>query len=438
MKHLSLCGLAVALILGAGCKITIYGPGVKDDPSRDRGTSDLGDLGPRDAGADIPADSHAPDAAPPDAAPPDAAPPDTAPPDAAPPDVAPPDASPDLPLPDLGPDVWPDLPPPDQQVPDLPAPDIWPPDHGTISGVWVSLNKGTKTTHGHATIKPGGSVTLAGVVSCPAVFGCTYSWDLGNGTKSSAKSPGAVAYPNKGLYHLTFTVRDKNKTVLGQATADVVAWTGKHTDNFQRKVVDWDKYLWLKPLSSGAKFSIKGTRLHVAHDLGLPGSTAIRSAPAVRDVRVQVTVHRSPFTKTVHYSDVIVRMHPQKLNAAFYRVRVKEGVAAYGNEVDLTIFKIVSAADEHGINLTPSPAILSGYDPARKKHMRITIDLQDNTSGVPVFNVSMAEAANPTKVLLQLKNIKDTTTKPHTHAGFTGLTQFKGQTYFDDFVVQAL
>ena len=403
-KQLLLFGLAIALVLTPGCKFTIYGPGVKGDSSRDAGASDLpslGDTAPDGPGVDRPQ-----------------------------PDVGL-DLGPDMAVPDL---PVPDLPPPDQIIPDQPLP----PDYGAIAGVWVSINKGAQTTYGHATIKPGGSVSLAGVVSCPAVFGCTYSWDLGNGKKSTAKSPGAVVYSTVGLYHVTFTVRDKNNTVLGQAKADVTVWTGKHTDSFQRTTVDWDKYLWLKPLNSAAVFSIKSNRLLVTHNVGAPGSTAIRSTPLVKDVRVDVTIIRSQITTVVHYCDVILRMHPQKLAGSYYRVRVKEGVAAYGHELDLTIFKIVSAADEHGINLTPVPPVITNFDAARKKNMRIRIDLVNDKSGVPVFNVTMVEAANPTKILLQIKNLKDTTTAPHTYAGFTGLTQFKGQTYFDDFAVQEL
>ena len=404
MKRVLLCSLTLMEL--AGCKLTIYGPGVKGGP----------DAGRRDSAGDISWDGPAPDLAAPDLAAPD-------------------QAVPDLPVPDL---PVPDLPLPDQTVPDLLQPDAMPPDYGTIAGVWISINKGANTTHGHATIKPGGAVSLDGVVTCPAVFGCQYSWDLGNGKKSTAKSPGSVVYTTAGLYHVTFTVTDKKNTVLGTAKADVVAWTGKHTDNFQRTAVEWDKYLWLKPLNSGAVFSINSNQLHVTHNLGLPGSTAIRSAPLVQDVQVEVTIRRSKLTTTVHYADVILRMHPQKLNGSFYRVRVKEGVATYGNEVDLTIFKIFTAADEHGLNLTPIPPILNNYDPSRTKDMRIKIDLKNNTSGVPVFNVTLVEAAAPAKVLLQIKDLKDTSTSPHTYAGFTGLTQFDGFTLFDDFVVQDL
>ena len=401
---LLLCAALVLVYLPA-CKLTIYGPGLTDGPGRDTAPT-------ADSGVDAPGV------------------PDLPRPDLPPPDLPPPDMPlPDLPLPDL-------------QQPDTSAPDLTPPDFGTIAGVWLRVNKRVQTTSGHATIKPGKAVTLDGVVSCPAVFGCKYSWDLGNGTTSTAKSPGSVTYTKVGVHHVTFTVRDKKNTVLGKARADVVVWTGKYTDNFTRTdvppTIQHDKYLWLKPLDAKAIFSIKSNRLHVTHNLGLPGSGALRSAPAVRDVRVQVTVQRSQITTVAHYSDVILRMHPQKLNGAFYRVRLKEGVAAYGHEIDLTIFKIVTSADEHGISLTAKPPVLTNYDPSRKKHMRLTIDIKDNASGVPVFNVTVATEAAPTKVLLQIKDLKDTTKAPHTHAGFTGLTQFKGQTYFDDFVVQEL
>lgn len=462
-------GLALTLMVATGCKITIHG---YQAPARDSGVPDGSR---RDIPVDGPAADHAvvdrelPDAPTPDLRPdlgldlavpdlplPDLPLPDVALPDLPVPDVAVPDLPvPDLPVPDLPvPDMMvPDLPVPDMMVPDLPVPDLPVPDmlvpditvpdlpvpdHGTIAGVWISIGNGPKTTHGHATIKPGGAVSLAGVVSCPVVFGCHYSWDLGNGTKSTAQSPGSVVYNTVGLHHLTFTVMDKHNTVLGTARADVAVWTGKYIDKFARTTIEWDKYLWFKPLDSAALFSIKSGMLHVKHDLGLPGSGAIRLAPLVHNLHLEVTIRRSPVTTVIHYSDVILRMHPQKLNGAFYRVRVKEGVALYGHEVDLTIFKIVDPANEHGINLTPKPAILHNYDPARKKNMRIKINLRDDKSGVPVFDVYLAEAANPNKILLQMLNIKDTTTAPHTHAGFTGLTQYTGETYFDDYVVQEL
>ena len=228
-RHLICAALALALV--PACKITINGPGVNGEPRRDAAST-------ADAGLDT-GDSR-PDAPAPDLPQPDMPLADLPLPDLPQPDLP----QPDLPQPDLlPPDVaQPDLPLPDQAVPDLLPPDATPPDQmlpdfGTIAGVWLRVNKGTQTTQGYATIKPGKSVTFDGVVSCPAAFGCKYAWDLGNGKTSTAKSPGAVTYAKVGMYHVTFTVRDKKNTVLGKARADVVVWTGKHTDSFFRLTV---------------------------------------------------------------------------------------------------------------------------------------------------------------------------------------------------------
>jgi len=366
-----------------------------------------------------------PDAAVPDAAVPDAAVPDQLVPDAAVPDQLVPDAA------------VPDQYVPDQYVPDQYVPDQLVPDLTLPKTVEIMLNNDPSATHGHATTLVGGSVTFTGLVNCVPALGCTYSWNFGNGQTGTGLTPAAVTYSTAGLYHVTFTVRDKTSFVLGQATATVTVWTGKHSDNFNRLNVDWDAHLWLKPIHSGAVYTINNQWLRVTHNLGLPGSTAIRSSPLVRNVNMAVVINRSTVTTTDHYSDVIFRMHPKDLQGRFYRVRIKEGPAVYNNEVTLTIFKIVTAVDEHGNSLTPE-VILAGYDPARKQPMLIKINLQDDTAGVPTFNVTMAAASNPTKVLLQLNNIKDTTKPPHSYAGFVGLTQYQGYTEFDDFVMQSL
>ena len=312
------------------------------------------------------------------------------------------------------------------------------PDIGPLPTPQLMINNDPTSTHGYATVKVGGALTFTGVMSCPAAVGCSYAWNFGNGKTATGKTPAAVTYAKAGQHHVTFTVRDKSNAVVGTAKGLVTAWSGKHSDSFTRAAVDWDTHLWLKPISSAVSFSIKSNWLYTSNTLGLPGSGAIRSSPLVKDVHVEVTIKRSTLTTAIHYTDVILRMHPSKLNGSFYRVRVKEGVAAYNNEVDLTIFKIISSADEHGISLTKTPPILAGYDAARKQDILLKVDLKDDKSGVPVFNVTMASAAAPTKVLLQLKDVKDSTTTPHSYAGFTGLTQFKGETYYDNFVVQQL
>ena len=392
----------------------------------------------------VPLGAGAVDARPMDAGPPDQAMPDMGlPPDAATPDTTLPDAAiPDAALPDL---VLPDQAVPDAMAPDLampdtqPAPDLPQPDLGTLPTVvpTITING---TNIGFATITPGTALSFAAVVNCPAPHTCLYKWVFGNGATGTGVQPAAVTYAQPGMLHVKLTVTDSGGQTMGTATALVTVWSGTMSDTFNRAKLDWTKDLWIKPLDANAVFSIKSNWLHVTHNLQAPGSSAILAGPLVKDVHVEVTVKRSPLTSVVHYSDVILRMHPSKLAGSFYRVRIKEGVAQYNNEIDLEIFKIISAADEHGISLVAAPPTLGGFDPTRTTDIRVIIDLQDDASGIPTFDVVFADASNTSKILLQLKGLKDTdTTAPaHAYPGFVGLTQYDGETSFDNFTMKTL
>ena len=359
----------------------------------------------------------------------------TAPGDAGVTDASPQDAGPANDAGSLDMGVPPDAAQPDT-VPtaDLPPPDLGPPPAVTPT---ITIN-GTST--GFATVTPGTSLTFAATLSCPVPYTCLYKWNFGNGKTATGKTPTAVSFPSAGMFHVKLTVTDSTNYPMGTATAVVTVWSGTMTDNFNRTAMDWTKDLWIKPLDPKAVFSIKSNWLYTKNNLQKPGSGAILAGPLVKNLHLEVTVKRSPLTTVVHYSDVILRMHPTKLNGSFYRVRIKEGLAVYNNEVDLEIFKIISSSDEHGISIVPTPPVASGYDPTRTKDIRVIIDLKNDASGIPTFDVVFAEAANTSKILLQLKGLKDTnTTAPaHSYPGLVGLTQFDGETSFDNLSLKEL
>jgi hypothetical protein len=315
-------------------------------------------------------------------------------------------------------------------------------------GPWVKiiLNGDPTSTHGYASLKIGGSVTFKGEGSCPESAGCSYDWDFGNGKTAKGLTPAAVAYGSEGIFHVTCKLKDKEGKPVAEAKATITAWTGKHTDTFERTNIDWDRNLLLPPLRKEVNYNIKTGWLHVDSNLQRPGSTAILSSPLIKNARVSVIIKRAPDASLEHYTDVILRMHPQKLNGSFYRVRTHEQKSgAQNNTLTLAIFRIDNPEDEHGEELILVEA--PGFDPERQKNFRLTIELKDDTAGFPTFNATITEADTPDVIVLEIKDYKDKLMRPDpngqmcpplTYAGFVGLTHFSGDTYWDDYQIEDL
>jgi len=307
----------------------------------------------------------------------------------------------------------------------------------------------------YVTINPGEAVTLRSTGQCPADE-CSVRWDFGDGRTSTERDPQPVTYDEVGFYHVTLTATAES----GGSTVDhayVAVWEGRFSDDFDRQRLDHLAHGWRPPLAwpdqqGEVRWEIADNWLRTSGYLALPATTGLTAWPAVRDQHVEVTIKRSQQLDRAHFSDVLLRMHPLRLNGGFYRVRLQQepapGMGQRGTAlgVEIAIFKITNPADEHGILLNDTsqpPATkptncrqcpyLAAYP--LDSDLRLTIDLEDHGGGAR-FDVRLSDPQNPTQVLLS-STVTDSE-NPLSYAGFTGLTQFEGTTLFDDFVLEQL
>lgn len=332
------------------------------------------------------------------------------------------------------------------------------PAEGTFSGDRVFPTGTIAMEHDFATLRPGGGVELDGVVSCPeSMAPCSYRWDFGNGEQSTAEDPGRVYYGPEGFYTVTFTVTNRfGVSDPKPARAHVAVWQGTFADDFDRAALDFDRDGYRRPLllTEQPMYSVKGNQLRVTGSWGLPGSTAITAWPVVRNARVEVTKRRQPVATDAegkpveHYCDIILRGHPQGWSGSFYRVRVWEEVEpGPGNPqargVELAVFKITSAGDQHGI-LISDPSQPPGTNPTvcqqcayvpdvpRSQDLRVVVELWEKQ-----IRARLSDPENPGTVLLTAV-AEDSLPGPLLYAGAVGLTHFEGQSTFDDLRVQEL
>ncbi|PIE20005.1 MAG: hypothetical protein CSA65_00155 [Proteobacteria bacterium] len=337
----------------------------------------------------------------------------------------------------------------------------------------ISVANGTALAENFKTINPGEGLSFKAEAICPEGATCKLKWDFGNGQTANTLDGGTQTFP-KGYYHVRFTVSNINDDVLGEAHAYIAAWDGEFSDDFNRASVEWDKYGWVKPVQRDVEYVIKDDWLYLEHDHRAPGSTGLTASPLMHDAHAEVTVRRYPHGTEIHYMDVLFRVHPEKRETSFYRVRVDQSSAASGDHLRIAVFKIFNE-DQHGLLLSdntqpinpwtsltdckvrddcdpnkytvncmldkcvPTGCLgctkVAPFDSARKQNLRILIDFRD-VNGVPTWDVKIVDPANTSTVFLEQKNIQDTTPNPHLYAGMVGLAHFDLETYFDDFYVK--
>jgi hypothetical protein len=297
----------------------------------------------------------------------------------------------------------------------------------------------------------GGSVDFRGRVTCPPEMApCTYRWDFGDGRISTVKDPGPTVFSKLGYYRVTFTVTStEGRADPTPGEAHVAVWNGEFQDSFERPSLDFDRHGWRHPIHQDAApyHDIENGWLRIRGDYHLPGSTALVAYPLVGDCHIEVTKRRHPNPAETHFTDVIVRMHPSLNNGSFIRVRIQEERASVGNFVEVGVFKIMEATDEHGwlindeilhhelhhIDCIPAPQY--GMCPSidqfpRTEDIRITIDVAGNR-----ITTRLAAASNPGTVLLTAAATDDIGT-PYLYPGAVGVAQYEGVTHLDNFVMR--
>lgn len=337
----------------------------------------------------------------------------------------------------------------------------------------ISVANAAALTENFKTINPGEGLSFKAEVSCPAGAECKYRWDFGGGKTAEGLDGGTQTFA-KGYHHVRFTVSNVNDYVLGQAHVYVAAWDGEFSDDFNRASMEWDEHGWVKPVQQDFEYVIKDDWLYLEHDHRAPGSTGLVAMPLMLDSRAEVTVRRYPHGTEIHYMDVLFRVHPEKRETSFYRVRVDQSSAASGDHLRIAVFKIFNE-DQHGMLLSdttqkidpwasltdckvrddcdpnaytvncllgkcvPTGCLgctkVAPFDSARKQDFRIIIDFRD-VNGIPTWDVKVVDPADTTKVFVEQKNIQDVSPDPHLYAGMVGLAHFDLETYFDDFYVK--
>jgi hypothetical protein len=337
----------------------------------------------------------------------------------------------------------------------------------------ISVASAAALAENFKTINPGEGLSFKAEAACPAGAVCNYRWDFGGGKTAEGLDGGTQTFA-KGYHHVRFTVSNVNNYVLGEAHAYVAAWDGEFSDNFDRSSMEWDKYGWVKPVQQDFEYVIKDSWLYLEHDHRAPGSTGLVAMPLMKSARAEVTVRRYPHGTEIHYMDVLFRVHPEKRETSFYRVRIDQSSAASGDHLRIAVFKIFNE-DQHGmllsdttqpidpwasltdckvrddcdptkytVNCLLGKCVPTGclgctkkapFDSARTQDFRVIIDFRD-VSGLPTWDVKVVDPQNPTTIFVEQKNIQDTSPNPHTYAGMVGLAHFDLETYFDDFYVK--
>jgi len=298
-------------------------------------------------------------------------------------------------------------------------------------------------------LPPGGTVDFKGKVTCPPEFApCTYAWDFGDGRTSTQKDPGPTLYDKLGYYPVKFTVTSAaGVSDPTPALAHVSVWSGEFKDDFNRASLGFETYGWRQPIIR-EKFdyhTIENNMLKITGAYHAPGSAAAMAFPNVGDFHLEVTKKRDPDDKTIHFSDIILRMHPLKQQGSFIRIRINEERAIYENFVEVGVFKIITAEDEHGwlinddilqhqlhhIDCTPAPQYgMCPYtrDIPRTEDFKIIVDVVGNR-----ITTRLATVKKPDEILLTA-GATDDLNPPFLYEGGVGITQFEGTTLVDDFV----
>lgn len=250
--------------------------------------------------------------------------------------------------------IYPDGPVPDGIRPDLGDHDGIKPD--TVQQiipteqipVTMSVDGKEATPDVFETVTPGTKMTFKATAACPTGATCNYAWDFGDGKAGPKTLDGGSFTFAAGYHHVRFTVTNIRGYVLGVSNAYIAAWTGTFSDDFNRSNMDWDKHGWVKPLMPEVEWLVKDNWLYLKHDVRAPGSTGLTAMPLLKSAHVEVTVQRYPHGTEIHYMDVLFRVHPQKRNTSFYRVRVDQDRANANDHLRIAVFKIYNE-DEHGV-----------------------------------------------------------------------------------------
>lgn len=298
----------------------------------------------------------------------------------------------------------------------------------------------------YLTVATNTSIDFPGQPSCPAQFSpCRYSWVMGGKQISTNQNALGVHFAQTGFYTLTYIVTDSRGIAdPTPAQAHIVVWNGTFQDDFNRPQIDWDTRGWRRPIleTDTPMYSLLSGWLHVTGDYNLPGSTAIMAGPQVQNTHIEVTMRRFDVQTGEHYADIIVRMHPSRRQGSFYRIRFWQEMTPEAG-VEIAIFKISDAANEHGILLNDpsqppqnSPTICHNcpYRAAYplNKNFRIIVENNGNQ-----FQVRIYEPDNMTTPFLQ-NTISDTLNAPYLYEGEVGLTHYEGISDFDDFLLRKL
>lgn len=320
------------------------------------------------------------------------------------------------------------------------------------------------------TLRPGESLQFTNSSTCPQ-DPCTYTWDLGNGTTSTAATPPVMTFSQPGYYSLD-VVRLDGTGASVSTTAHVMVWSGSFVDSFARPSLSFKVDGWLPPVDPSISWAIVNDWLYVApHDQTFPGSTGLLAAPLVHNGHVEATVRRHPGAGDWHYTDILLRQHPRLWQSSFYRIRIFQAPSGEeGGMLQLAVFRIDPTTDQHGILLNDRGQALSqgtcavsaecprgdylnrciegvcrpvqpvdvpriaGWNPGRDQDIRVVADLYD-IGGVPTFSVKFVNPTNASDVFLE-QTFTDGLPDPLTYTGLWGLTTFRGDAYFDNFLLQ--
>jgi hypothetical protein len=315
----------------------------------------------------------------------------------------------------------------------------------------------------------GGSVDFKGKVTCPADLSpCTTAWDFGDGQTSTVESPGSHSYDKLGWYRVLFTASSADRVPdPSPGEAHVAVWNGTFKDDFNRATLGFDASGWRHPILQDIApyHDLQEGFLRIRGDYHMPGSAALMAYPLVGDCHVEVTKKRHSDPNTDHFTDIVVRMHPNypAKGTGFIRVRFHEERASVGSYVEIGVFKIFDVSDEHGwlisdtikqhqshqIDCLPTPRETYGacdsYDNwPRNQDLIFTVDVKGNRIFARIDPASKPwdgtteciPSDTPGVPMCLQSSATDDVNTPYLDPGAVGVAQFEGISLLDNFLLK--
>jgi hypothetical protein len=246
-------------------------------------------------------------------------------------------------------------------------------------------------------------------------------------------------FSQPGFHVVTLTARNaQGAPDLTPERLHVAVWEGEFRDDFNRASLDVEEHGWVPPLEPEmTEWVIDEGWLNVTRGAEVPGITALTTWVSAQNAHIEVTQRRSAANVEEHYTDVLCRVHPTDFPNRYYRVRIWEIPNTFhaptGNCVSINIYKMSPERGNIGEAAWPELSrrhLTCGWP--RDRNFRVVVDLVGRR-----FDVALEDPERPGRPVLEV-SWTDTQEDAFLWVGRFGLTEYQGQSWFDDFSIREL